>query len=157
MLLNDSSSWICSVCLTFYITFWKSDASYIFLVNILACKKCTCKNASAFVKMIQGIFLSFICQLYSEITYVLTGLLDLKPIVKVILLVCFLKYIPILLMVQNISMRKTCLVKWNQLTLSWRRPLSYRNQSIDLLCKSMNWFLYDNSLRHERVKVYVSY
>ena len=34
------------------------------------------------------------------------------------------------------------------LTLSWRRPLSYRNQSIDLLCK---WFLYDNGLRHERV------
>ena len=31
------------------------------------------------------------------------------------------------------------------LTLSWRRPISYRNQSIDL-------FLYDNDLRHERVK-----
>ena len=30
-------------------------------------------------------------------------------------------------------------------------PLSYRNQSIDLLCKSMDWFLYDNDLRHERV------
>ena len=39
------------------------------------------------------------------------------------------------------------------LTLSWRRPLSYRNQSIDLLRKSMNWFLYDNGLRHERVKL----
>ena len=38
------------------------------------------------------------------------------------------------------------------LTLSWQRPLSYRNQSIDLLCKSMDWFLYDNGLRHERVK-----
>ena len=38
------------------------------------------------------------------------------------------------------------------LTLSWRRTLSYRNQSIDLLRKSMNWFLYDNGLRHERVK-----
>ena len=37
------------------------------------------------------------------------------------------------------------------LTLSWRRPLSYRNQSIDLLYKSVDWFLYDNSLRHERV------
>ena len=33
----------------------------------------------------------------------------------------------------------------NALTLSWRRPLSYRNQSID-------WFLYDNGLRHERAK-----
>ena len=38
------------------------------------------------------------------------------------------------------------------LTLSWRRYLSYRNQPIDLLCKSMNWFLYDKELRHERVK-----
>ena len=38
------------------------------------------------------------------------------------------------------------------LTLSWRKPLSYRNQSSDLLCKSMDWFLYDNGLRHERVK-----
>ena len=28
------------------------------------------------------------------------------------------------------------------LTLSWRRPLSYRNQSIDLRSKSMDWFLY---------------
>ena len=37
-------------------------------------------------------------------------------------------------------------------TLSWRRPLSYRNQSIDLLAKSMDWFLHDNGLRHERVK-----
>ena len=37
------------------------------------------------------------------------------------------------------------------LTLSWRRPFSYRNQSIDSLCKSMDWFLYDNDLRHERV------
>ena len=38
------------------------------------------------------------------------------------------------------------------LTLSWRRPLSYRNQSTDLLRKSMDWFLCDNGLRHERVK-----
>ena len=38
------------------------------------------------------------------------------------------------------------------LTVSRRRPLSYRNQSIDLLCKSMYWFLYDNVLRLERVK-----
>ena len=37
------------------------------------------------------------------------------------------------------------------LTLSWRRPLLYRNQSIDLLYKSIDWFLYDNGLRHERV------
>ena len=38
-----------------------------------------------------------------------------------------------------------------KLTLSWWRPLSYRNQSIDLWIKSMDWFLYDNGLRHERV------
>ena len=38
------------------------------------------------------------------------------------------------------------------LTLSRRRPLSYRNQSIDLRSKSMGWFLHDNGLRHERVK-----
>ena len=38
------------------------------------------------------------------------------------------------------------------LTLSWRRPLPYRNQSIDLHSKSVDWFLYDNGLRHERVK-----
>ena len=39
------------------------------------------------------------------------------------------------------------------LTLSWRRSLSYRNQSIDLQGKSMNWFLYDKDLRHERVEL----
>ena len=31
--------------------------------------------------------------------------------------------------------------------------LSCRNQSIDLLCKSMDWFLYDKNLRHERVNL----
>ena len=39
------------------------------------------------------------------------------------------------------------------LTLSGRRPLSYRNQSIDLLHKLIDWFLYDNGLRHERIKL----
>ena len=29
----------------------------------------------------------------------------------------------------------------------------YTNQSIDLLYKSMDWFLYDNGLRHERAKL----
>ena len=37
------------------------------------------------------------------------------------------------------------------LTLSWRRSLSYRNKSIDLLCKPMDWFLYDLDLHNERV------
>ena len=39
------------------------------------------------------------------------------------------------------------------LTLSRRRALSYRNQSIGLLCNSLDWFLYDNVLRHERVNI----
>ena len=42
-------------------------------------------------------------------------------------------------------------MRYHCLTLS-RRPLSYRNQSIDLLRKSMDWFLYVNGLRLERVK-----
>ena len=43
-------------------------------------------------------------------------------------------------------------MKIKPLTLSRRRPLSYRNQSIDLRNKTMDWFLYDNGLRLERVK-----
>ena len=39
------------------------------------------------------------------------------------------------------------------LTLSWRRSKSYRNQSIDLQSKPIDWFLYDRDLRHERVDV----
>ena len=38
------------------------------------------------------------------------------------------------------------------LTIPWRGPLSYTNQYIDLLQKSMNWFLYDDGLRHESVR-----
>ena len=41
----------------------------------------------------------------------------------------------------------------SSLTLSWRRPVSYRNQSIDLQSKSMDWFLYDNGFCHERVRI----
>ena len=41
---------------------------------------------------------------------------------------------------------------WVTLTLSWRRSLSSRNQSIGLLCKSMDWFPYDNDHHHQRVK-----
>ena len=44
------------------------------------------------------------------------------------------------------------LVAVRVLTLSRRRPLSYRNKSIDLQSKSMYWFPYDSGLRHERVK-----
>ena len=38
------------------------------------------------------------------------------------------------------------------LTLSRRRFLSYRNQSIDLQFKSADWFLYDRDVRRERVQ-----
>ena len=41
----------------------------------------------------------------------------------------------------------------NDLILLRRRPLSYRNQSIDLRSKSVDWFLYDNGLRLERVNI----
>ena len=41
------------------------------------------------------------------------------------------------------------------LALSWQRSLSYRNQSIDLQSQSVDWFLYDRDLRHERVKGYL--
>ena len=40
------------------------------------------------------------------------------------------------------------------LTLSWQSSLSYRNQFTDLQSKSMDWFLYDRGLRHERVAGY---
>ena len=33
------------------------------------------------------------------------------------------------------------------------RSLSYRNQSIDLQSKSMDWFLYDRDLYHERLNM----
>ena len=40
------------------------------------------------------------------------------------------------------------------LTLSQRRSLSHRKESIDLQkSKSMDWFLYDGDFRHERVKL----
>ena len=42
------------------------------------------------------------------------------------------------------------------LTLSWRKSLSYRNQSINLQRKSMDWFLSDRYTRHKRVKCFQS-
>ena len=47
------------------------------------------------------------------------------------------------------------IMKRSTLTLSWLRSLSNRNQSIDLLRKSMDWFLCDRNSRHERVKVQI--
>ena len=38
------------------------------------------------------------------------------------------------------------------LTLSGQRSLTHRNQSIDLLCKPTDWFIYDRDLYHDRVK-----
>ena len=40
----------------------------------------------------------------------------------------------------------------SDLTLSWRGFLSCRNQSIDLVYKSMDWFLYNRDFHQERVK-----
>ena len=48
--------------------------------------------------------------------------------------------------------RKRFRQRLTSLTLSWQSSLSYRNESIDLLMKSMDWFLYDMDLRHESVK-----
>ena len=39
----------------------------------------------------------------------------------------------------------------DNLTLSWRRYLSYRNQSIGLLSKLIYWFLYERDLCYEKV------
>ena len=38
-------------------------------------------------------------------------------------------------------------------TLSWQRLLSYRNRSIDLQSKLMDWCLHDMGLCHERIKM----
>ena len=36
-------------------------------------------------------------------------------------------------------------------SLSWRRSISYKKQSIDFQSKSMDWFLYDRGPRRERI------
>ena len=38
------------------------------------------------------------------------------------------------------------------LILLRRMSLSYRKQSTDLLCKSMDWLIYNRDLRHQKVK-----
>ena len=54
---------------------------------------------------------------------------------------------------QNFQLSGRRFQKWKMITLtfSWRRPISYRSQSIDFLRKSMDWFLYDIGLRQERL------
>ena len=44
-------------------------------------------------------------------------------------------------------------VEKEDLTVSWQRFLSYRNQSTDLHGKSMEWFLYVKDLLHENVNL----
>ena len=61
----------------------------------------------------------------------------------------------LLIFYQIQSVTPRCLLETlssNFLALPWRRFVSYRNHSIDLLFKSMRVFLYDRELRHERVK-----
>ena len=98
-------------------------------------------------------------------------------------LTCFYVSMAVLLEIYSLFIYKTCIVQILQyvlicqheinwikkysleesfetftdsfLTLSRRRSISYRNQSIDLLCKSMDWFLYDIGLRRERVKTHL--
>ena len=44
-----------------------------------------------------------------------------------------------------------CLINRINLGFSWRRSLSYGNQCLDLLCKSLGWLLYCRDHRQERV------
>ena len=53
----------------------------------------------------------------------------------------------------NLKILKILFTRLIPLTLWIRRSLSYRTQSIDLQSKSMDWFLYERNLRHDRVKV----
>ena len=52
---------------------------------------------------------------------------------------------------QHVRTDSRCMWMKSVLNLSWQRSLLYRNPSIDLQNKSMDWFLYDENLRHERV------
>ena len=52
---------------------------------------------------------------------------------------------------QHVRTDYRCMWMKSVLNLSQWRSLLYRNQSIDWQNKSMHWFLYDKSLRHERV------
>ena len=56
-----------------------------------------------------------------------------------------------------IQSKRKEVIRESILTPSWRGSLSYRNQSIDLQSKSMDWFLYYNGLCLERVKNKDSY
>ena len=83
---------------------------------------------------------NFVLFLITSMTWFSTSLLKI------------LKKTGVFFAVSKFSFRDHIQVSLLILTLSCWRPLSYRNQSIDLLWKSIGWFLYDNGLRHERVK-----
>ena len=60
----------------------------------------------------------------------------------------------VLQMLPKIPVCEKLLPNGHALTLSrQRRSLPYRNQSTDLLCKSMDWLLYDSDLHYKRVKL----
>ena len=69
-----------------------------------------------------------------------------------LLLLTFLRNKTVLKDIQISYVWRILFHKDSLLTLSWRRSLSYRNQSIDLLCKTIDWFLNDRGFCHERVK-----
>ena len=70
--------------------------------------------------------------------------------------ILFLAFSDLISDLEDTEINVLALVALFCLTLSWRRPLSHRNQSIDLLCKLIDWFLYDNDPRHERVNWWLS-
>ena len=54
---------------------------------------------------------------------------------------------------RSMLIKNEMIVSLQLLTLSRWRPISYRNQSIDLQSKSMDWFLYDIGLHRERINI----
>ena len=65
---------------------------------------------------------------------------------------CCLNFNETLFSQTNITVANSAEEPFLILSISWRRFLSYRNQSTDFFCESMDWFLYDRNLRHERVE-----
>ena len=66
-----------------------------------------------------------------------------KSVIKIFWSACFIAVKLLIILVNTVNMFN--------LTLSWWWSQSCKNQSIDLLCKSMHWFLYERDLLHERV------
>ena len=52
---------------------------------------------------------------------------------------------------RSTCMQCTYLTHWVIILTHWRRFLSYRNRSDDLQSKSVDWFLYDRNILHERL------